>query len=84
MGDKFNIKMERSSVDCERKNCTGYTECNLNQYEIGAIFFYKLRIKRQNVRDVVSRLAKCSYGSAYVSTRNVAMGTFYKACCLDF
>lgn len=74
MGNQFNTKMERRRINSEGKNCSGHSECYLNKYEVGPIFFYEFRIKRQNVCDVVSSLAECSHGSANVCTRNVAMG----------
>lgn len=76
MGNEFNAKMERRRVDSKGKNCLGYSECYFDKYEIGPIFFYELCIEGQNVCNVVSCMAECSYGSTYVGTRNVAMGMF--------
>lgn len=77
MGDKLNAKMERRRVNSKGKNCLSHSECYFDKYEVRPVFFHKLRIERQNIRNVVSCLAKCSYGSTYVSTRNVAMGMFF-------
>lgn len=77
MGDEFNSKMEGRRVYSKGKNCIGYSECYFDKYEVGPIFFYKLRIEGQDICNVVSCLAKCFNGSTYVSTRNVAMGMFF-------
>lgn len=77
MGNESNVKMERGRLNSKGKNGSRYSECYIDQYEIGPIFFYKFRFKRQNLRDVISSMAKCSYGSTNVGTRNVAMGMFF-------
>lgn len=78
MGNKFNVKMEGCGFDSKGENCSGYTECNIDKYKIGKVFFYEFGVKRQNVCYVVSGLAKCSHGSTYVCTRNVAMGMLFQ------
>lgn len=67
--------MEGRRIHSERENRFGYTECDFDKYQIGSSFFYQFRIERQNVRDVVSSVAKRFNGSTYVCAGNVAMGT---------
>lgn len=66
--------MERRRGYNERKNSYCNTECSFNMYENGKILFYEFCSERQNVYDVVSCLAKCTYGPTDAASGNVAMG----------
>lgn len=75
MGDQRYVEMEGRRLYNQRKNRKSYTERSFNMYENGKVFFYEFRSQGQNVFDVVSSLAKCSYGPTHDTSRNVAMGT---------